>query len=180
MSWKLTSANVVVPLESVEGGVEQPEQKNTVKKNMPSFLMEKPCGMGINSNHLAGHRDGQVLHNSWTEVGTGREPDEPLRTRRYTDHVAPGCNHVTRGSDTYCGAGCSLFRFFSQEGQHQLHLVLLLLADVVGVCGGKELVQSADMFRGNGGSRAPRSPVPVEPDSKLKHLRQTRITDQCV
>lgn len=97
--------------------------------------MEKPCGLVINSNHLGGHRDGQVLHNSWTEVGTGWD--------RYTDRVAPGCDHVTRGSDTYCGAGRSLFRFFSQEGQHQLHLVLLLLADVVGVCGGKELVQSA-------------------------------------
>lgn len=157
MSWK---HNVVVPLETVEGSVEQPEQKNTVKKNMPSFLMEKPCGLVINSNHLAGHRDGQVP--------------------RYTDHVAPGCDHVTRGSDTYRGAGRSLFRFFSQEGQHQLHLVLLLLADVVGVCGGKELVQSADVFRGNGESRAARSPVPAEPNSKLKHLRRTRIANQCV
>lgn len=75
---------------------------------------------------------------------------------------------MTRGSDTYGGAGRCLFRFFSQEGQHQLHLVLLLLADVVGVCGGKELVQSADVFRGNGGS-----PVAAEPDSKLKHGQPT-------
>lgn len=34
VSWKLTSANVVVPLETVEGSVEQPEQKNTVEKNI--------------------------------------------------------------------------------------------------------------------------------------------------
>lgn len=87
---------------------------------------------------------------------------------------------MTRGSDTYCGAGRSLFRFFSQEGQHQLHLVLLLLADVVGVCGGKESVQSVDAFKANRGPRAARSPVPAEPDSKLKHLRQTQIPNQCV
>lgn len=143
MSWKLISASVVVPLETVEGSV---EQQNTVKKNIPSFWMKKTCGPLINSNHLAG-RTGASIH----------------------DHVAPGCDHATGGSDTYCRAGRSLFRFFGQEGQHQLHLVLLLLADVVGVCGGKELVQS--VFR--------ESPVPAEPDSKLKHLRRTRIANRC-
>lgn len=50
--------------------------------------------------------------------------------------VADGTEILLTG---WRGASCSLFGFFSEKRQHQLHLLLLLLTDVVSVCMKREV-----------------------------------------